>query len=165
MKRVMFIGCPGAGKTTLSEKFAKKVGLPIIHLDHLFWKPGWEMVDKPHFKELVAAEIAKDEWVIDGNYGSTMEMRAERADTVVFLDFNNVFCLYRVIKRAIQNKRPQAEGCPQRVDWEFAKFILFDYPKRSRKTAYKLIEQQPETAWYVLRNPRDVKRFMKEFEL
>ena len=165
MKRVMFIGCPGAGKTTLSEKFAKKVGLPIVHLDHLFWKPGWVQRDKPEFEDLVRAELAKDEWVIDGNYGSTMEMRAARADAVVFLDFNRLFCVYRVIKRTLEQKYVQADGCPQKVDWEFVSFILFDYPKRSRRVTLELMEKYPDIAWYHLKGPSGVKRFMKEFEL
>lgn len=165
MKRVMFVGCPGSGKTTLSEKFAAKMGLPLVHLDHLFWLPGWVQRHKAEFEELVKAELAKEEWVMDGNYGSTMELRVQRADMVVFLDFNRFFCIYRVLKRTWQQQYDQAEGCPQKVDWEFIGFILFNYPKRSRRVTLELMQKYPDIKWHHLKGPRGVKRFMKEFGL
>ena len=165
MKRVLFIGCPGAGKTTLSKKFAAKADLPLVHLDQLFWKPGWVERSDEEFHAALDAVLAQDEWVIDGNYGSSVEKRLQRADTAVFLDFNNIFCVYRVCKRALMREGFQAEGCPQKVDWEFIHHMLFIYPKRARKIREEYMEKYPEIAWFRLKNRRAVKRFMLEFDL
>ena len=70
-----------------------------------------------------------------------------------------------MIKRTLEQKYVQADGCPQKVDWEFINFILFDYPKRSRRVTLELMEKYPDIAWYHLKGPRGVKRFMEEFEL
>src|SRR5829696_8792386 len=101
MRRVSIIGSGGAGKSTLARQLGDITGLPVIHLDREFWRPGWKETPKPEWKNRVEKLVKGDEWIIDGNFGGTMEIRLAAADTVVFLDFPRVLCTFRAIKRAV----------------------------------------------------------------
>ena len=98
MKRIMVIGCCGAGKSTLSFQIHAITAIPLYHLDKIFWKKGWQECEREEWISKNQALIKKDCWIIDGNYGSTMDMRLERADTVVYVDRPTITCLSRVIK-------------------------------------------------------------------
>jgi adenylate kinase family enzyme len=126
MQRVMIVGPCGAGKSTVSHVLAAKLGLPLIHMDQLNWQPGWVDEGNDRLRGLLAPEVAKERWLIEGNYASTMEMRLSRADTIVYLDYPVPLCLWRLMKRIVTSygrSRPDMpEGCPERFD---AKFLLY----------------------------------------
>ena len=88
----MTSGCPGSGKSTLARALGKKLQLPVIHLDQLWWREGWENVTKEEFDQALEQELAKSRWIIDGNYSRTMEHRLEKCDTILYLDFNIRVC-------------------------------------------------------------------------
>lgn len=127
MKRVLIIGSPGAGKTFLSKQLAEKLKLPLIHLDHLYYKPDWVSIEKPEFDKLLQVELEKDSWIMDGNYNRTIPHRIKYADTVICLDYGRWICAWRAIKRCFINSIDQAEGCPQKIDFKFLKYILWDH--------------------------------------
>ncbi len=87
MQRVLVIGCSGAGKSPLARQLHERTGLPLIHLDRLFWKPGWEQSDIGEFRDRCRALCDKDEWIMDGSYFSNLSLRLLRADTVFYLDY------------------------------------------------------------------------------
>ena len=93
MKRIMVIGCPGSGKSTFSRTLHKLTGIPLFHLDLMNWNSDRTTVDKAVFRERLSNTIQMDEWIIDGNYGSTIELRLKACDTVVFLDYPLNVCL------------------------------------------------------------------------
>ena len=128
MRRVLVIGSPGAGKSTLSHTLARGTGLPLHHLDRMFWLPGWIERDRDEGRAELARVLAQDRWIIDGNYGSTLHMRIGRADTVVWLDYPTALCLGRALRRWWKYRgtsRPDmTEGCPERLDGEFLLYIL-----------------------------------------
>lgn len=134
-KKVLIIGCSGAGKSTLSRKLAMRWGLPLHHLDALFWNEGWIPTPKPEFREMLKDVVAQPEWIIDGHFNSTLEMRAQYADLIIFLDFSNWLCLSRVTKRVWsywgQTRPDMAEGCPEKIDMKFVRWI-WRYPKDVR---------------------------------
>lgn len=127
MQRVMIIGPCGAGKSTAGFALAERTGLPLFHMDKLGWNPGWIETETPVLREQVAAIAAQDRWIIEGNYGGTMELRLPRADTVVYLDYRVRLCLYRILRRIVQYRgksRPDmAEGCPERLDFAFLWYV------------------------------------------
>ena len=93
MKKVMVIGCPGSGKSTFSRALHDKTNIPLYYLDMLFWNADKTTVEKSVFLERLTAVIEKDEWIVDGNFSSTMEMRMAKCDTVIFLDYPTEVCL------------------------------------------------------------------------
>jgi adenylate kinase family enzyme len=128
MQRVLIIGSPGAGKSTLTHALAARTGLPLHHLDRIHWLPGWTERDRDEARGMVEQVLARERWIIDGNYGSTMAMRLPRADTVVWLDYPTHLCLTRAIKRwwhyRGRNRPDMTEGCPERLDLEFLFYVL-----------------------------------------
>src|SRR4051794_10978137 len=97
MERILVIGSGGAGKSTLARRMGQVLDLPVVHLDVLFWKPGWIETPRPEFERKFGAIIEGPRWVMDGNYSGTLELRIRAADSVVFLDFPPLLCLWRVI--------------------------------------------------------------------
>ena len=128
MQRILVIGSPGAGKSTLSHELAARTGLPLFHLDKLFWLPGWVERDRDEGRAELAQVLSGERWIIDGNYGSTMPMRIARADTVVWLDYPTWLCLGRVFKRWWMYRgkaRPDmTEDCPENLNLEFLLYVL-----------------------------------------
>ena len=85
-RRVIVTGLAGSGKSTFALALAAKTGLPVIHLDLQFWKPGWVAPSETEWRERQWSVLGGDAWIADGNYHETLDLRLERADTVVFLD-------------------------------------------------------------------------------
>ena len=94
MRRILLIGAGGSGKSVLAARIAAQSGLPLIHLDALFWKPGWVETPRDEWKRIVEELIQRDAWVMDGNYGGTLDLRLAACDTVLFLDFPPIVCLW-----------------------------------------------------------------------
>ena len=135
MERVLIIGCGGAGKSRLARQLAAMTGLPVIHLDAEFWQPGWMEPDRALWRERVRGLSRDRYWIIDGNYGGTLEQRLADADTVFFLDFPTLTCVYGIFERLIRfhgRTRPDmTPGCPERVTWEFFLYVL-NFRRHSR---------------------------------
>lgn len=127
MKRVLIIGVCGAGKSTLALKIHQKTGLPLIHLDQQFWKPGWVETASEEWRSKVTELVARDAWIIDGNFASSLDIRIPRADTVIYLDYPRSIALTRVIKRTLQSRGrvrvDMAEDCPERFNWALLRFV------------------------------------------
>ena len=164
MERILIIGCGGAGKSTLARQLGEKLDIPVVHLDRLFWKPGWVEECKDEFDRKLALELEKDRWIIDGNFNRTMPQRLKKCDTIIYLDFSRVACLMGVAKRIITTYgkvRPDmGDGCPERFDLEFLGWV-WNYNKRNRQRNYQLLEEATHAEKIVLKNRRAVKRFLK----
>lgn len=165
MQRVLIIGCAGAGKSTLARKLTEKTGLPVVHLDALFWKPGWVESEREDFDARVLAELEKPAWIIDGNYARTLPMRLEKCDTVIYLDFPRLLCILGVLKRVLTTYgtvRPDMpEGCPERFDWEFLKWV-WNFNRNNREKIYAQLKELPADKVILLKNRREVTRFLNQ---
>jgi len=162
--RIIIIGNSGSGKTTLSYKLGELLKLPVIHLDKEYWKKGWVKTPKEEWDEKVRKIISEPEWILDGNFNSTLEIRINRADTVVFLDYNRFLCLLDVIKRIIKHlgkTRPDmAEGCPEKFDFTFIKWVLWGFPVKSRRNILKCLAKYNENEQIIIKSRAELKKFL-----
>lgn len=128
MRRILVIGNSGGGKSTLARRLGEKLGIPVIHLDVLFWKPGWTESNDAEFRMRVAEALNGESWVCDGDFGGSLDLRLPRADTVVWIDQPVWLCLVRAIWRIVKYRtdtRPDmAEGCRESIDLKFWGYIL-----------------------------------------
>jgi adenylate kinase family enzyme len=164
MQRVLVIGISGAGKSTFARKLAARTGLPLIHLDSEFWKPGWRVTERGKWRDKVAKLVARDAWILDGNYGASLDLRLPRADTVMWFDYPGLVCVWRVLRRVATSYgrvRPDlAPGCPERFDREFLSFI-WNFNANSRpRLVTMLAEHGGHLSPIVFRRDRDVRGFL-----
>ena len=167
MERILIIGCGGAGKSTLARQLGEKTGLPVVHLDQLFWHPGWVESTKDEIDAKIMEELGKPRWIMDGNYNRTLPMRLQKCDTVIYLDFSRFVCLLGVLKRVLTTYgtvRPDmAEGCPERFDLDFIKWV-WNFNKTKRERYYRLLNEAEGIEKIVLKNRRMVKRFLRSLD-
>lgn len=165
MERVLIIGGNGSGKTTFAKALAEKTGLPLVHLDSLYWKENWESVGREVFDARLEVELNKPKWILDGNMNRTLPHRLEYCDTVFYLDFSSLACLFGVISRTIKyygKTRPDmGANCPEKISFGFYK-EAFLYNKKFRKKYYGFMKEHPEIEWVVLKNRRKAKKYLKE---
>ena len=164
MERVVVVGSGGSGKSTLAAALARRLGLPLVHLDALYWHAGWRPTPADEWIERVRELVAAPRWVMDGNYGGTLDMRLERCDTVIFLDMPRWLCLWRVVERQLRylgRTRPDmAPGCRERLSWEFVTWI-WGYPATRREGILRrLAALRADQRAVVLRSPGAVRRFL-----
>ena len=165
MDRVIIRGCGGSGKSTLSRALSEKTNLPVVHLDKLFWSEGWVYIPREEFNTLLREELKKDKWIIDGNYDRTLEERINRCDTVIYLDYPRRTCFLGVFKRVLLNYgkvRPDmAEGCPEKFDLEFMKWI-WNFNKNHRDKLYRILNKQKNKKIYIFKNRKQCKEFLNK---
>ena len=161
MDRVLVIGCPGSGKSTFSRALAEKTGLPVVHLDQLNWNADRTTVAKEVFRERLRKAMEEPEWIIDGNYGSTMEARLAACDAVFFLDYPTEVCLNGVLSRrgTARPDMPWVED-PNDVDEEFLDFVRA-YEHESRPTVLALLEQYQDREIVVFRSREEAARYLE----
>ncbi len=164
MERVIIIGCGGAGKSTLARKLGEKTGLPVVHLDQIWWAPGnWVHLEREEFDRLLIAETEKPQWILDGNFNRTMELRLDKCDTVIYLDFSRFACLKNWIGRVIKNwghhRIDMAEGCNEWFDPDMVKWI-WNFNKNNRKRYLELLSNLDGKQVYILRSRRQVEKFL-----
>ena len=167
MERILIIGCGGAGKSTLARQLGKLTGLPVVHLDKLFWHPGWVESTKEEIDGVIREEMAKPRWIMDGNYNRTLPLRIRKCDAVIYLDFSRFACLLGVAKRVLTTYgtvRPDmAEGCPERFDLDFLRWV-WNFNKNKREQYYRLLNEAEGVETIVLKNRRAVRKFLKQFQ-
>ncbi len=162
MRKLLLIGPGGAGKSTLASIIGARIGLPVVHLDALYWRPGWIEPPREEWRATLAPLLAQDAWVMDGDFGGTLDLRLAAADTVVVFDLPPLLCLWRVLRRRLRyhgRTRPDmASGCPEKIDLEFVWWIL-SYRKRKRRTLLPKLSawaEAPGRRLHVLDSPRAV---------
>ncbi|MGJ4948651.1 topology modulation protein [Bradyrhizobium sp. HKCCYLS20291] len=162
--RILVLGASGAGKSTLSRAIGSRVGLPVVHLDALYWTPGWVASDAASFRAKVATAAAGDAWVMDGNYSSSLDLRLPRAEVVIWLDLPRRIYFPRAVWWTLRGYgRPRAdvgEGNPERFDWSFFRNWVWTYPSRRPGQAKLMAQLPPGLHGITLRSPADVRKFV-----
>ncbi|MEG1256556.1 DNA topology modulation protein [Clostridium sp.] len=168
MNKIAVIGSGGAGKSTFSRKLGELISIPVYHLDSLYWSPGWIETPKDKWEPIVEGLAKKEEWVIDGNYGNTLDIRLKAADTIIFLKMPTYLCLYRIIKRRFmyQGKtRPDMNaGCEEKLDLEFVNWVWSFNRKRAPGILEKIERYEGEKKVIILKSPSEVEAFLKSIK-
>ena len=158
MKKVIVIGCPGSGKSTVSRALHNKTGIPLYHLDMMYWNADKTTVEKSVFLERLFAVLEKDEWIIDGNYGSTLELRMAACDTVIFLDYPLDVCLDGI--RARRGKpRSDMPWIETEEDAEFIEFIK-NYNEQQKPKVLKLLEKYSDKNIIIFKSREQADAFL-----
>lgn len=159
MKRIMIIGCPGSGKSTFARALAAKTGLPLYYLDMMYWNPDRTTKTKEEFRAALRETVALPEWIIDGNYGSTLEIRMEACDTVIFLDYPVEVCIAGVEERR-GKPRPDMPWVETEPDLEFIEFIK-KYNEESRPKVIELLEKYKEKNIIIFKSRAEADEYLR----
>ena len=164
MQKIMVIGCPGSGKSTYARALHDITGLPLYHLDMLYWNADRTIVPKEVFLARLAETIEKDSWIIDGNYGSTMELRLQACDTVFFLDYPLDVCMDGIISRR-GKERPDMPWIESEddVDEEFVEFVK-NYNSENRPEVVALLEKFADKEIIIFKSRTEADDFLRELE-
>lgn len=162
----MILGSTGSGKSTFARRLGARLGLPVVHLDRLFWEPGWSEPNNDDFLARVKSAIAGDAWITDGNYISrTFGLRLPCADAVIFLSQPRWLCIGRVIWRWLTNfgrRRPDmADGCRENFSWDLLDFA-WNFDRITRPRIERIIaETTPPVPVVRLHGDRAIAAFLK----
>ena len=159
MKKVIVIGCPGSGKSTFSRALHQKTGISLFYLDMMYWNADKTTVEKSVFLSRLAAVLDTDAWIIDGNYGSTMEVRMQACDTVIFLDYPLDVCLGGIRARRAK-PREDMPWIETAEDAEFLEFIK-GYEQQQRPEVLALLEKYGDKNVIVFKSREQAEAFLK----
>jgi adenylate kinase family enzyme len=163
--RILVLGPSGSGKSTVGKRIGRILGIPIVHLDMHYWQPNWMETPKDEWLDKVKKLITSETWVMDGNYTSTLKMRAEAADTLIFLDMTRRLSYFRVVVRYLKNRgktRPDVtEGCQEKIDLDFIRWI-WNYPDTRKPAIFRFLEKlKTSKNVYILSNQNEIEEFLE----
>lgn len=166
--KIAIIGYSGSGKSTLARKLGVVYQSEVLHFDAVQFLPGWKTRTEEEKKKITKEFLdTHDSWVIDGNYSKLFfERRMTEADIIIIILFNRFSCLYRVIRRYIKYKnttRPDmGEGCNEKLDWEFIKWILYEQRTKQVKDRYAQVRSQYKEKVIIVKNQRQLDACLKK---
>lgn len=158
MQKALVIGCPGSGKSTFARRLQAATGLPLIYLDQLNWNADKTWVSPETLDARIEAALAGDQWIIDGNYSRTLEVRLQACDTVFFLDYPLELCLKSVAQR-IGTVRPDMPWVEEELDPEFADFIRA-FPQTTRPKILTLLERYQDRPIHIFHSRAEADAFL-----
>lgn len=167
-ERILITGCSGSGKSTFSKTLSKRLGLPLIYLDQLYWRPGWIHVSNAEFDALLEEVLQQKRWIIDGNYMRTLPHRLSACDTVIYLDFPRRTCLLGVLRRVFSGygrcRTDMGEGCPERLDFSFLKWIWHFNQKEKPRCMEILRTARPDQRIFILHSRKELPELLNQLE-
>lgn len=169
--KISVLGYSGAGKSTLSRRLGEIYNAPVLHLDTVHYKRDWQERERSQKEQIVADFLGENtSWVIDGNYsGLHFKRRLEESDLIIMLLFNRLVCFGRVVKRYRKFKggsRPDmTDGCAEKLDGEFARWVLFDGRTAKRREKFKRAALEFPEKTVIVKNKRQLGEFLAQTEL
>ena len=165
MDRIAIVGCSGGGKSSLARKLAAKLGLPVVHLDVIFWLPGWKESDEASFRARLEAALEGERWITDGNFSRVADLHFAGAQMIVWLDQPRALCVCRALGRAIRERgltrADMAEGCAERIDLGFLRYIWRWNIDTRPKIEEAIARHAPTTPVVRLRSDREIADWLK----
>ena len=162
MKKVIVIGCCGSGKSTFARYLHACTGIPLFHLDQLNWNADKTTVEKTVFLKRVREVTQKDTWIIDGNYGSSMEIRMQACDTVFFLDYPVDICIQGIYDR-VGKVRTDMPWVEDEVDEDLIEFVK-NYEKEDRPEVLNLLSKYKEKDIHIFHTREDAKTYLESLK-
>lgn len=165
MNRILIIGSNGAGKSTFSFRLAEKTGLPLIHIDQIYWRGAWDVTPEDEFDRLVQAEAQKPAWIIEGNNFRSLPQRLALADTVFWFEFPPPVCVCNVLRREQQYRgrvRPDMpDQCVSRFDFSFLR-VVWAFNKKNRARITSMLSAQDHAKVIRFTNYRQVRQYLDD---
>ena len=161
-QRILVVGCPGSGKSTFARRLQECTGLPLYHLDLLYWRADKTTLPREEFDEALDALLAEERWIIDGNFSRTMERRLQRCDAVFFLDLPTEVCLEGVRQRR-GKPRPDLPWIETEEDAEFMDFIR-SFPEKRAPEIRALLQSHPEVAQTVFHSREEMEEYLRTLQ-
>lgn len=167
MRQILIIGNAGSGKSTFAKALSQNTGLPLVHLDRLYWKGSWEHVSREEFDAALQAELEKPQWIIDGNFNRTLPHRLSCCDTVFFFDLPTWVCLWGITKRVFTNygktRSDMGGNCPEGFDRQkislYRNVLMFN--RQHRADYYELLKNATHAKTIVFRSHKQAADFLK----
>ena len=167
MKRVLVIGCGGAGKSHFSRKLSQTTKLPVIHLDKYYHVKKYaytEIYNNQSWVDKVTKLAKKEQWIIDGNYRRSLRPRFEHADTVIFLDYPLYIRLYRIFKRHFYYLNKKRVDMPadwrEKIELQFLWSVIM-YSQNTKPTIVDMMDEYPHLKIITFKKPRDADIFLE----
>jgi adenylate kinase family enzyme len=164
MERIAIVGCGGSGKSTIARQLGAALGLPVTHLDAIFYDQDWNPLPQKEFTASQEKLVAGERWLIEGNYASTLPIRLASADTVIFLDLPATVCLWGIAQRRLRYRGGQhVKDCVyDRITWNFVRYVV-GYRKSMRPKVTRLIDQHaPHARVLTIHSRRHANRVVTE---
>lgn len=162
-KKIIVIGCPGSGKSYFSIELAKILKIPLYHLDELYWMEGWVNRPKEEFRSIVNKIMENPEWIIDGNYGGTLEERFSKCELAYFLDLPTSVCLESEKNRRGNTRYGFPSFLEEKEDKEFIRFIE-NFPNEGRIKILSLIEKYDNVKVITFKSREEVNKYLENLK-
>jgi adenylate kinase family enzyme len=166
MEKIVIIGSSGAGKSTFARHLGRKLHIKVVHLDRIFWQPGWKEKPRDTRIDMLQYLVRQKQWIIEGTYLRSSEPRLNAADTIIFLDIAPSLCLWRIFKRHLNHGRilrDIPEGCEDKLNLiRILKVLVF--PFRGRRTLKQKLRKFPPEKVIWLRPSKEVEDFLMKIE-
>ena len=166
MKKILVLGCCGAGKSTFSKKIHSILKLPLIHLDSHYHKPNWVEPEKEEWEEVLKQILRRESFIMDGTYLESLDERIKKSDTIIFLDYSLIKCFFRVIKRVLidfgKKRSDMAPGCKEEFDLEFLWFVLTFNNKFRKEIIQKLNSVKNKKKVSIFKTDKQADKFLAQ---
>ena len=165
--KISIIGGPGSGKSTLAKNLGNELNLPVCHIDSIHHLDNWKVRNKDERDSIILEKISQPKWIMDGTYKDTLEIRLEKSDYIIFLDYPTIAKLYGILSRYYKNKgkeKPDIPGCKEKMSFTFFLFTAkWNYTKR--KFILQKIKSIDNKKLLIFKNRNQLNKwFEKEFK-
>lgn len=163
MKRILVIGCPGAGKTYFSKRLKEIMGLPVVHMDNLYWNEDKTSISFDELNKKLLPYLQNEEWIVDGNYHDTLKLRLEYATDVFFLKMPREQCIEGILERIDQPRDdiPWVEtkkDAVELIEW------TIDYEERTKADEEALLKEYPNVKVHIIKNRDDADKYLEKLK-